>query len=102
LLLLFSFFSAFFPSLTLDAYPPSPFLPFPSTSTTTTSKAMPLVLPDGLDSLEELLTFLRHPVPDVRAMAAHIALSISASEVRIGGPREDGREGGRMEREEED
>jgi len=65
-------------------------------------KAMPLVLPDGLDSLEELLTFLKHPVPDVRAMAAQIALSISASEVRIGGPREDGREGGRMERDEGD
>ncbi|KAM3570308.1 hypothetical protein VYU27_007618 [Nannochloropsis oceanica] len=41
---------------------------------------MPLVLPDGLDSLEELATFLKHPVPDVRAMAAQIALSISASE----------------------
>jgi hypothetical protein len=46
---------------------------------------MPLVLPDGLDSLEELVTFLKHPVPDVRAMAAQIALSISASEVRDGG-----------------
>ena len=56
---------------------------------------MPLVLPDGLDSLEELLTFLKHPVPNVRAMAAQIALSISASEVRIrrGGENGNGRAG---------
>jgi hypothetical protein len=59
---------------------------------------MPLVLPDGLESLEELLTFLKHPVPDVRAMAAQIALSISASEVRIRGSVGEGRREGRMER----
>lgn len=62
---------------------------------------MPLVLPDGLDSLEELATFLKHPVPDVRAMAAQIALSISASEVKDsgeeGGKREGVRKGSKLE-----
>ena len=44
------------------------------------------------------MTFLKHPVPDVRAMAAQIALSISASEVRIRGSVGEGRREGRMER----
>ncbi|EKU20557.1 hypothetical protein NGA_0557500 [Nannochloropsis gaditana CCMP526] len=41
---------------------------------------MPLILPEGLESLEELDTFLKHQVLDVRTMAAEIVLSLSATE----------------------
>lgn len=36
---------------------------------------------EGLDSLEELVSFLGHPKPEVRSMGAQVALSLTGTEV---------------------
>jgi hypothetical protein len=36
---------------------------------------------EGLDSLEELVEYLRSPNPQVRALGAQVALAVTATEV---------------------
>lgn len=39
------------------------------------------VLVEGLESLDELVSYLRNPNPQVRALGAQVALAVTATEV---------------------
>lgn len=42
-----------------------------------------MVVVEGLESLEELVSFLGNPRPEVRAMGAQVALTVTETEVRL-------------------